>query len=471
MFVVGYVAVFFMLAKRIYDGFGNSTHEISAANNLMWWMVRGHPYRFSLLNDLSYLGIHVELFWPVVAIVYTIVPGVYTLLFCQSLALGLCAVPVYLIVRRLWESEVAGVLMGIAFTLFPPIAAGNLNQVHPVSYIPVFLLWAAYFFYVRKLGWFVCFSIVASLVRENVCLGICMFGIWAWAERRPWKWRLLPLLGGIGYFLLATKVIIPWGLQGRTWHVAGYFTYLGNSPGEIVQRAVTQPALVLGHLLEGANIQYFILLTQSVFWVMPFGHWAVLLGVPDLAANLLSDNGGMKVISWHYQFMAATGLFLGATFTMKRLLNELRRRFGAGYFAISLAGLAVILCLSQWFLWLQPQLFVPLPHRESLLRALRVVPPEKSVLAPSRLQGWISAREHFGDLPRLVNNPPYAAQFEYVVLDANERQYPPAITQAFFDAFQTNQIYQLVFAENNVFVFQRRGGESDWKIQPSSLGN
>ena len=60
-------------------------------------------------------------------------------------------------------------------------------------------------------------------------------------------------------------------------------------------------------------------------------------------------------------------------------------------------------------------------------------------------------------------------RFEYVILDANEQQFPPPITQEFFDSFHKNPNYRLIFAETNVFVFQRLGGESDWKIPPSEV--
>jgi len=393
---------------------------------------------------------------------------VYTLMFCQSLALGLTAVPVYLIVRRLWNNELAGVLMGMAFTFVPSIAAGNVNQVQPVPYIPVLLLMAAYFFLEKRLGLFALFAGLACLVRENVSLGVCMFGVWAWAERRDWKWRLVPLLGGAAYFLVATKLIIPWALGGRQWHLTNYFSYLGSTPGEIIHAALTRPDLVIDHLLEEQNIRYFILLVQSMGWVLPFGHWAMLVGLPDLAGNLLSNNDGMKVLAWHYQFMTSPGLFLGAVFTTKRLLERLHKRFDGDSAPVVAAGF-LVLCLSTWYLWFQPQQFRPLPYRDVLQRALAMVPPGKSVLAPYRLQGPISDREHFDRIGRYGKRPEYNAQFEYVILDANEGQFPPPITQEFFDSFHKNPNYRLIFAETNVFVFQRLGGESDWKIPPPEV--
>lgn len=85
------------------------------------------------------------------------------------------------------------------------------------------------------------------------------------------------------------------------------------------------------------------------------------------------------------------------------------------------------------------------------------MPPDKSVVVPIRLTGHVAARESFSELTVFQNRPHYAALFEYVIVDANERQYGPPITQEFFDKFNKNPIYQLVFAEENVFVFHRLG--------------
>jgi len=150
-------------------------------------------------------------------------------------------------------------------------------------------------------------------------------------------------------------------------------------------------------------------------------------------------------------------------FTVKRLLDWLQARYGGDHAPV-VAGSLLVLTLSTWMFWFQPQQLQPVPQRDVLRQALATVPPGKSVLAPYRLQGYLSDREHFDRIGRFAKHPEYNAQYEYVILDANERQFPPAITREFFDSFYKNSSYRLLFGESNVFVFQRLGGESDWKI-------
>jgi len=470
LLIASYVIVFFLLAKRAFDVFGGDSGEIGAVDNMMWWTSHGYPYRISFAGDLSNLAFHADFFSMALAPVYAIFPSPYTMIFLQSLGLGLAAVPVYLIVRHLWQDEAAAVLMAAAFLFLPSIVSGNLNQLHFITYAPVLLLFTAYFFVTRQFRKFIILALLACSVRENVALGIGMFGIWAWTERREWKWRLTPILGGAAYFLAATQLVIPWALHGHPWHLGKYFSYLGTAPVEIATTAITHPGLVIHHLLSGPNIQYFIFLVQPIAWLLPFGHPAALLALPDLAGNLLSDNDGLKVIGWHYQFMTSTGLFIGALCTMQRLLSRLQARpEWKGCAFLVAAGLAA-LCMSHWVFWWQPQTYRRLPQHAALVRALDVVGPDKSVIVPDRLKGHVSQRVHYDGINRFPTQTAYASQFEYVILDANERRYPPVITREFFDAFRTNLMYRIVFAEENVFVFQRLGSESDWHVQPVGLG-
>ena len=132
-----------------------------------------------------------------------------------------------------------------------------------------------------------------------------------------------------------------------------------------------------------------------------------------------------------------------------------------------MAAALLVLSLAHWQFWFSPQQHMKLPGKhDALMQALDQVPTEKSVIAPIRLISHIGRREHFHNLGLFAVNPDGAAQFEYVILDANERQYAPIITQDFFNSFYRNPNYKLIFSQENVFVFQRLGGESDWKIPP-----
>jgi uncharacterized membrane protein len=455
-----YVVVFFLLAHRRWAVFGNDTSDFGYFNNMFWHTVRGDFFYASATGG-SNLAVHTAFLWALLIPAYWLIPGVPTLIFLQTLFLGICAWPVYLIARRVVQDHTAALILAAAFILLPPIVSQNVNQIEEPSFIAVFLLFAFYFYQMERFGPFMLFAGISCLGRENVPLAIAMFGVYALIQRRAWKWIVGPPAMAIPYFLLALYVILPHFQQGAQWHAMRMFKYLGNTPTAIVWTALTDPGRVLGHLTSQENLTYFVFLIQPLGWVLPFLSPASLMALPDLAINLLSDNTALKVINWHYNVITGCFIFVGTIYAVGRYAP----RFGQNQVR-SGATAILLLSIAHWFLWFFPHQYQRLPHHESLVRAMRAVPPDKSLIVPVRIQGHITSRAHYDQLNYFRQNPGYARQFEYVILDANERQYPPLITQEFFDSFYKNPEYRMVFAENNVFVFQRLGGESDWKIKP-----
>lgn len=461
LIIIVYVVFFFGMAKRCYDVFGYDSGGTAVFNNMMWWTCHGKPFHIAALTTadatkpVSNLAIHAAYFWAFLVPIYWMFPHVYTLLFLQSLALGLAAVPMYLIARRALASEVAAVLAAAAFILMPPIVSQNVNQIQEPSFLPVFLLFAIYYFIERRLALFALWAVLACLNRENVPLAVIMFGVWALIERRGWKWVVPPIAWGLVYFWFTTSVAMPYFREGQPWHVTEQFSYLGKSVGEIITNMITRPGLVLGHIFEAEKIQYFLFLMQPMAWVLPFASPASLVGLPDLAINMLSENSALRVIAWHYNLLTGSALFVAAVMAIKKISGWLSRGFATGCHAALMATGLLALSIAHWFLWYQPQHYRKLPYHDTLKRAISRVPKEASVLSPFRVQAHFSGRARYDSINVFKTNPAYAADFEYVLLDANERQFPPAITQEFFNQFAKSPDYQPVFAENNVFVFRR----------------
>jgi len=173
----------------------------------------------------------------------------------------------------------------------------------------------------------------------------------------------------------------------------------------------------------------------------------------------------MRVIAYHYHVATSSAMFVAALFAIRKLNDRLRDRFQGGRYHLVMVMALLALSLSQWTMWLDFNRFRKLPHHETLVRALQVVPKDASVLVPRRMLGHVSQRAKwdvnglFWDQIRKAEPreiaPDYAYSFDYVIFDANERQYPPFFTREVFEQFQKNPAYRVVFGENNVFVFQR----------------
>lgn len=472
LIVAVYVLVGFCLGKRCFDVFGHDSGDMAAFEQMMWHSSHGHPFHVTGMlsmgqrKPMSMLAIHSSFFWALLMPFYAVVPRMGTLIFLQSAALGLAALPMYLIVRLILRDSWTAVLLATAFILMPPIVSQHVNQVEEPSFLPVLLLFVVYFFIQQRFRAFLVMALVSCLNRENVPLIIAMFGLWALIERRHWKWVAAPVALGAVYFIFAVYVAMPYFRQGQPWHVSRQFEHLGDGPWGIVANVFVRPQLLMAQLLNFENLQYLVFLVQPMGWVLPLVNPAAVIALPDLAANTLSSNNALRVIPWHYNLTTASALFVSLIYTLRKILDWLQNR-GAGQHCAQVMSIGfVVMSLAHWFLWYQPQVYQRLPRHDVLVRAIAAVPPDKSVVVPIRLTGHVAARESFSELTVFQNRPHYAALFEYVIVDANERQYGPPITQEFFDKFNKNPIYQLVFAEENVFVFHRLGPPPDWSSFP-----
>jgi len=470
LIIAAYVLIGFGLGNRCYEVFGYDQGGSSVFEHMMWHTVHGRPFHLTVpcsadqQKPVNMFAVHGAYFWAFLVPIYAVLPGPSTLLFLQSLALGLAAVPMYLIARRVLEDEWVAVLLATAFILMPPIVSQHVNQIQEPSFLPVLLLFVFYFFLERRFKAFLIMAFVSCLNRENVPLGIGMFGLWALLDRRKWKWVVAPVVLGVVYFAFVTKIAMPYFRQGEPWHVAKQFEHLGGGPVEIIKNVFVQPQLLFGHLLGRDNIQYVIFLFQPMGWILPLLNPAAVVALPDLAANTLSNNSALKVIAWHYNLTTTAALFVSLILTIRKLGVWLGQRFGGSRSLYIVALFLLAMPIAHWFLWFQPRYFRRLPQHDVLVRALAVVPSESSVAAPQRTLAHLASREHYADLAIFNLWPRYAAQFDYVILDANERQYPPFVTQEFFDKFNRSTNYRMIFAEANVFVFQRQGPEAVWKF-------
>ena len=457
-----YALGFFCLAARCYNVFGRDTEALAQFNSMMWSTLHGRPFYLNCMafpgqqQLLSNFAIHAAYFWVFLFPIYALAASPYTLLFLQSLFLGLAAVPAYRIARSLLHDDWAAVLLAMAFVLLPPVASQNLNQVQEPSFLPFFLLFAFYYFLQRRFVPFMIWALLSCLNRENVPLAIAMFGFWALCEKRPRQWFIGPAVLGTVYFLLVIYVTMPWFRKGEAWHVASQFANLGSGPVDIAQNIVTRPSVLFDVLCREGNTRYFIFLIQPLGWILPLATPAALVALPDLAANLLSGNGAFRVLAWHYNVLVSCALFVSTVKCLSWLGALQQKSWPGGRPNLVLAATILVLAVAHWFLWLQPSFFAELPQQASLQGAIWCVPSDASVLAPERLLAHFSSRAKFDSLDPLTTLPVYAKSFEYVVVDANERQYGRPLTKQILDPLFSSGEYELVFSQQNVFVFHHK---------------
>jgi uncharacterized membrane protein len=218
-------------------------------------------------------------------------------------------------------------------------------------------------------------------------------------------------------------------------------------------------------MCEPDRAAYLLEMLQPLLWVVPLLCWELLLALPSLGISLLVNESAFRVIAWHYNPTSGALLCVAAIFGVRRLASLAERNWR---WLPSRLGLAFSICalsIASWPTWFNMDDYMTQPYTEILKKVVTRIPPDQSVLSP------ISMLAHFADRPVAAHQMQFDPtqpmsdlwprermyQLDYIILDANERRFPKdVVTQDLFMSYYTNTNYELIFNENNVFVFRRR---------------
>ena len=454
-FLIGYTLFFWGLACWKSSMLNTSTGETAILVHGLWSTLHWKFFWHNAYN-MCYFGDHGGFILLLLVPFYALFPSPATVLLLQSVSIAACGVPVFLIARRVLNDRFAAWCMMITFLFFPTIVSQHVNQTHDTQFVLPFLLFTFYFYETKQFGWFIVFTVVSCLGKENVPLTLIMFGVYAALQRRGWKWILPPIIISVVSLCLTFKVIMPFFRRGRPYRTFGYFGSLGDTPMQVIENALTKPSV----WWNGPNVVFFVELIQPLAWVLPFLSLPVILALPDLLVNLVVQNDALKVIRWHYNLTVGAFLVIATIFTVKKVSAWLTKRYGEARYTAGLGVLLVVLSVSHWTLWLNLDDYRPAPQRAALIEALELVPRDSSILVPASLLADAASRRYALDPQYLLYIEPHPERifdYQYLILDMNERLQP--IPPKLVEALASSPAYELLFNKQNVLVFHRRGEE------------
>jgi len=283
----------------------------------LWNFLHGKGFR-SYLDQGLFLGEHIQVVHLLLLPLYFFWRSHLLLELCESIALASGAIPVFLMTRRYTGSARAGTLMAWAYLLYFPMQyvdiAIDLKTFRPSAFGFPSLLFMIEAAERRRWGWMTFCVLISLSVQEDYAIPVACYGLWllvdglwkGWTHHRTesesaqvsassemsvWtslfqsQWRSQVIAGGLMtvlaplYLLFVLKVALPWFRDGVTIHYASYFQAFGTTPGEIVVNILTNPMLLLSHLLTTGSVVLLLDLLLPIG--MPLRAWRQLLvGVP-----------------------------------------------------------------------------------------------------------------------------------------------------------------------------------------------
>ena len=345
-------------------------------------------------------GTHFKFHWaPLLASLFPLVAlarAGLALQLAQVVLIALTAVPLFAIARS-YTTEARAFAYATLALLYPPLGAVAFTEFHEIAFYPALALgifWAADR---ARWGWFACFAILASGVREEACIVLALLGV-AFAViayvRRDVRYTRTPglltgapieperlLAAGVGLFVVnAGALAVYYGLvipHVGAWEPSRFYEYsFAHGPVQVSIALVTHPWFVV-QIVTFGRFTYLLEALVPLAFLPFFSRWS-LLAVPGLLVVLLSSDEIAWRMGSHYAAIWAPWLLLGAVATLVRFDTTHEPRSATGWYTAA-AILCTIFLIAINPMHLAHYLRPIYPHAD-VDRALALVPPQAHLL-------------------------------------------------------------------------------------------
>src|SRR5262245_13279073 len=322
--VAAYAVLFIFASIVHYAAFETARFDLGNMVQAIWSTLHGHVLETTTQNghQHSRLGFHADPFLLLLAPLFWIWSSPVLLLVIQVLAVASGALPVFWLARKHLDSPRAGAQFAFAYLLYPATqfnAFTNGSDFHSVSMALPLVLYAIWFLDEDRLVAFSVVALLACTTKEEIPLAIGCLGIWYAVRKGRRLFGLSVFAAGLAITLFNFLWLIPHFAPSGGSPFAGRYAAVGGTPRGMVHKLFTDPAALINAIASGHKAAYLALL------IVPFlGLWLlepllVLGAVPDLAINLLSNDGNQTSLQFQYTagilpFLLAATIFGAARF-------------------------------------------------------------------------------------------------------------------------------------------------------------
>ncbi len=396
-----WILVFGRLVWMRHERFGSYGFDMAIFDQAVWLLSR-FDTQFITIRGLDVFGHHGSFAFYLLTPFYWLGAGPHFLNILQVVAMGMGAVPVFLLARWRLANEWMAVVLATAYLAHPSLQFMAWELFHPEVVAIPFLLFAYWFAMRKQWVWFAVCCVIAVAWKEDLALAVLGLGLVV-LIRGDRRVGLITIGATLAWFLFVTRILLP-EVSGAKAFYLSFFADLGDTPGEIVANVVRHPSRVLRRFTAPDAKTYLWKMTAPFGFVPVLAPDVLLVGAPQTSVNLLSGNGFTRNFIYHYSAIPLATLTLatveGIAFFSRRRPPALR---GA------LVGFVAASALASTLAW-GPSPFgseyrkgwwplTPDARAASKKAALDVVPDGAAVSASYNLDSHLTHREKIYEFP------------------------------------------------------------------------
>ena len=483
--VAAFVVVVGALALLGYESYSSWYLDMGLVDQALWNTLHGRFLQYTFYEgvQMSLLADHVEPILLALLPVYAVWSDPRALLLVRVLAVGLTALPLYGMALRELESRFAALCTALAYLVFPMVLEAGIRcggNIRTEALALPFL--AAALYNLKRESWRGVFLwlLPALACKEHISLLVAALGVYLLLGRRHWRPGLGLLALGLGWFVVAVWVFLPWMRGGEiSRHFAMSLSALGGDRGVagIVETVLARPAVLWETILPRPKPEFLF------FFLLGLGFLPLLGGLSAVALPVyglfLLYPTQPNLNDYHY-IVGLPFLLGGAVAAVRRLTgSRLGRVPPLGRAGVTALAATVLACsLAAGFFWGTGPLswsfwradrpysywrthYVPGAHARHADRVVAQVPPDVPVIASDYLLIRLSQRPtiyHFFFPP----SDSVLERVDYAVVYLFENHIRGPQSRARERTLQRGLLaggdFALTVAEDGVLLFARDGG-------------
>ena len=421
-FILVFVIVFILLSFGRHDLLKSYLNDLGTYDQVVWNTLHGDFFDNSanMLGARNYLGAH---FSPILLLFvpfYFVWSNPKWLLFFQVLAVGLSAIPIYLFAKEKLKSCFAALVFLVSYLFYPVLHNGLLYDFHEVVLAVFFASFSFYFLEKGKDKWFVLFSVLLVLSQEHLSLLVFMMGLYLVFLKKRKKFGLAVSVSSMAFFVLVMAILIPFfssagdpALLSNDSEYGSRYAWLGSSFSEIVKNIVLHPVAIFKAVLSFERARYLFLLILPVFSLAIYS-WPVVIIIPILLINLLSNNLMTFNVYFYHSAIVAPFIYFASILTFKRWFSDdalLRKIFLILIFISTLLA-SVLYGLTPLSTKYALSDFMPTSqHAKAIIEVKKIIPRDASLSVQHNLGPHLSERKEVYRFPLKKD------EVEYILVD------------------------------------------------------
>ena len=295
--ILSHFLLFFFTGLFRHWGFLTSINDLAHFDQAIWGTIKG---QFLLNTDFfnmptSRLAMHFDPIQLIFVPFYLIYPSVVWLTAGQSIALAIAALPIYSLASRVLNSEKLGLMWAVAYLVNPFVVNAAVWDFHPITIAVPFVALGILAVEVNNFKVMMAVSVILLFCKEHLGVMVIGFGV-LWAiKNKQLKQSFVLVVLGFFHFVVVLKFIIPhFSPTGEHSMIAGSeglnrYSWLGKTMSGVIKNLLSNPIEITWHVISKSGGGFYLFLLSFPFIFLSFfGVVYLLLGLADLAANMLS---------------------------------------------------------------------------------------------------------------------------------------------------------------------------------------